>query len=98
MLAFDPPWPPPQPASPPLDLTKLDQSELSRDAKLVANPIPTIEAYMEARRRPAQEGGAAQMEREAAAARAAQETHALAIVHGVMPNEESRAALEKDEA
>ena len=38
------------------------------------------------------------MEREAAAARAAQETHALAIVHGVMPNEESRAALEKDEA
>jgi hypothetical protein len=39
---------------------------------------------------------AAQMEREAAAARAAQESHALAIAHGVMPNEEARAALEKD--
>ena len=40
---------------------------------------------------------ATQMEREAGAARAAQESHALAIAHGVMPNEEARAALEKDE-
>eukprot|EP00900_Chrysochromulina_parva_P027868 jgi/Chrpa1/9715/Chrysochromulina_OHIO_Genome00015480-RA len=40
---------------------------------------------------------AEQMEREAAAARAAQESHALAIAHGVMPNEEARVALEKDE-
>ena len=38
---WSPPRPPPQPASPPLDLTKLDQSELSRLAELEStNGVP----------------------------------------------------------
>ena len=38
---WSPPRPPPQPASPPLDLTKLDQSELSRLAEMEStNGVP----------------------------------------------------------